>query len=337
MTQPGPKNLITDVDGITVGNAHDVAARTGVTVILPSPRAVAGGDVRGGGPGTRETDALDPSNLVDAVDAIVLSGGSVYGLDAASAVVAALGAQGRGFKLGGEMASPVVPAAVLFDLANGGDKTWGEDPPYRALGRAALDAAGPQFALGNQGAGFGAQAGAYKGGLGSASFVTDDGLQVGAIVAANPLGSPVIPNSNAFWAWPLEQAREFGGARPGSEAGGAGLPPDTKFGAPQGAQANTSIGVVATNAALTPAEARRLAIMAQDGYARSIRPVHTPFDGDTVFTLATGTRDLGVMRAFDLTLIGSLAADCLARAVARAVFEAETLGAARSYRQVFGI
>lgn len=339
MTKPGPKNLITDVDGILVGNAHDATVRTGVTVILPEPRAVAGGDVRGGGPGTRETDALDPANLVDAVDAIVLAGGSVYGLDAASAVVAALGAKGRGFTLAGEMASPVVPAAILFDLANGGEKAWGEEPPYRTLGRAALDAVSDTFTLGNQGAGFGAQAGAYKGGLGSASAVTPEGLQVGALVAANPLGSPLIPNSRAFWAWPLEQNGEFGGERPREGAGASdlGLPTDTKFGAAQAAHANTTIGVVATNAALTPAEARRVAIMAQDGYARSLRPIHTPFDGDTVFALATAKRELGEMRAFEVAQIGALAADCMARAVARAVWEAKTLGTVKSYREHFGL
>lgn len=339
MTKPGPRNLITDVDGILVGNAHDANVRTGATVVFPENRAVAGGDIRGGGPGTRETDALDPANLVDAVDAIVLSGGSVYGLDAASAVVAALGARGRGFTLAGEMVSPVVPAAILFDLTNGGDKNWGEAPPYHALGRAALNAVGQDFELGNAGAGFGAQAGAYKGGLGSASAITPEGLQVGALVAANPLGSPVLPGSNAFWAWPLEQAREFGGARPGANAGATdlGLPTDTKFGSPQAASANTTIGVVATNADLTPAEAKRVAMMAQDGYARAIRPIHTPFDGDTVFCLATAKRPLGDMRAFEVAQIGSLAADCMARAVARAVYEAETLGETRSYRDIFRI
>ncbi len=339
MIKPGPRNLITDVDGILVGNAHDDVVRSGTTVIFPKNRAVAGGDVRGGGPGTRETDALDPANLVDAVDAIVLSGGSVFGLDAASAVVAALGAKGRGFTLAGEMASPVVPAAILFDLANGGDKSWGESPPYHQLGRKALDAVGQDFSLGNFGAGYGAIAGAYKGGLGSASAVTPEGLQVGALVAANPLGSPVLPGSNALWPWALEQDGEFGGARPGVDAGAPdlSLPSDTKFGSPQSANANTTIGVVATNADLTPAEAKRIAMMAQDGYARSIRPIHTPFDGDTVFALATGSKAIGEMRAFDVAQIGALAADCMARAVARAVYAAETLGEMRSYRAVFGL
>lgn len=173
---PGPRNLITDVPGLKVGQAQDVRVRTGVTVILPDARAVAACDVRGGAPGTRETDALAPENLVDAVDAVVLSGGSVYGLGAADGVVAWLGARGRGYGMvAGVPKSPVAPAAILFDMANGGDKAWGEDPPHRALGKAAVAAADADFALGTAGAGFGAMAGGLKGGTGSASVVSADG------------------------------------------------------------------------------------------------------------------------------------------------------------------
>jgi len=342
MTKPGPKNLITDVDGIKVGNAtHDVAC-SGVSVVLPDERCVASVDVRGGGPGTRETDALDPQNLVDAVDAIVLSGGSVYGLEAHGGVAAWLGAEGRGFSMAGEIPSPIVPGAILFDLTNGGDKGWGELPPYRALGIEAAKAASTDFTLGNTGAGFGAAAGAYKGGLGSASAITDDGLQVGALVAVNPFGSPFIPGTDVFWAWPHEQGAEFGGKRPVSDLAPTPMdfPSDTKMGAapnPAGGEkgANTTIGIIATNAKLTPAEAKRVAMMGQDGYARSIRPVHTMVDGDTVFTLATGQLELAEPRALTLSRLGAIAADVMARAVARGVWEAETMGPMRSARDIF--
>lgn len=334
--RPGPRNLLSDVDGIRVGNAGDMAVRSGVTVVLPDRPAVAAVDVRGGGPGTRETDALDPASLVEAVDAVVLSGGSAFGLDAAQGAMAWLAARGRGFRVAGSVV-PIVPCAILFDLANGGDKGWGDDPPYRALGAAACGAAGLDFTLGNAGAGLGAKAGELKGGLGSASFVTGDGLQVAALVAANPVGHVVMPGSATFWAWGLEAGGELGGQAPpsGPVPPGAGLELPSLL---AGAGANTTIGVVATNARLTKAEAKRIAIMAHDGYARAIRPVHTPFDGDTVFVLSTGTADLREeARATLLFRLGSLAADCVARAVARGVYEARTLGGRVSYRDRYGI
>ncbi|WP_308238068.1 P1 family peptidase [Phenylobacterium sp. J367] len=214
---PGARNLITDVPGLKVGQAEDVRVRTGVTVILPDERAVCAVDVRGGAPGTRETDALAPENLVDAVDAVVLSGGSSYGLAAADGVVAWLGARGRGYGLSPDPAvppSPVVPAAILFDMANGGDKAWGESPPHRALGRAAVAAAAEDFALGTAGAGYGAMAGALKGGVGSASIVSHDGYTVGALAAVNSFGSAVAPGGRTFWAAPLRDRP--GIRRPGS-------------------------------------------------------------------------------------------------------------------------
>ncbi|MEX1154755.1 P1 family peptidase [Parvibaculum sp.] len=335
----GPLNLITDVEGISVGNAEDAAARTGVTVVLPAPRAVAGGDVRGGGPGTRETDALDPACLVDAVDAVVLSGGSSWGLEAASSAAAWLGARGKGFRVGSSpLVSPVVPAAILFDLANGGDKAWGETPPYGALGRAACEAAAGTFRLGNAGAGLGATAGQYKGGLGSASAVAANGFTVGALVAVNSFGAAVVPGTARFWAAPYEMDGEFGGLGWPDAAGLAGLDPlaGTKAAAQPGG--NTAIGVVATNADLTPAECRRLAIMAQDGLARAIRPVHAPVDGDAIFTLATARLPLGpAPRHMAVAALGAMAADCVARAVARALWEAETLGETRAFRDVHGL
>jgi L-aminopeptidase/D-esterase-like protein len=317
---PGPRNLITDVLGLKVGQAHDLQARTGVTVILPDDRAVCACDVRGGAPGTRETDALAPGTLVEAIDAIVLSGGSVYGLAAADAVVAWLGARGRGYGMAqGVPPSPVVPAAILFDMANGGDKVWGEAPPHRALGRAAVEAAGAEVALGSAGAGCGAMAGTLKGGLGSASAVTADGFTVGAIVAVNCWGSVVAPGGRTFWAAPYEIAGEFGGL---GAAGLAAGPGDWGLAKRGGETRNTTIACVATDAVLTPAQAKRLAVMAQDGLARAIRPVHAPFDGDVVFALSTGRRPLGEDPNLTLARLGDLAADTLARAVARGVYEA---------------
>ncbi len=337
---PGPRNLITDVSGIQVGNAHDEAVATGVSVILPQTRAVAAYDTRGGGPGTRETDALDPVNLVDAVDAVFLSGGSSYGLAAGSAITDWLGARGRGFALmEGAPVSPVVPGAILYDLANGGDKRWRESPPYAELARRACESAGAEFALGNAGAGFGAAAGNLKGGLGSASIATPEGLQIGALVAVNAFGAAVIPGTGRLWAAYAEQNREMGGQPPLTEplsGARADFQAGTKAGGPAQAGGNTTIGVVALNAALTPAQARRIAIMGQDGLARSLRPVHTPLDGDTLFVLATGALASAPMEALALARAGALAADCVARAVGRAVFEARGLNGIPAYREVFG-
>ena len=320
--RPGVRNLITDVPGLKVGQAQDEGARSGVTVILPNDRAVCAVDVRGGAPGTRETDALAPENLVEAVDAVVLSGGSVYGLAAADGVAAWLGARGRGYGLSADPAvppSPVIPAAILFDLANGGDKAWGEAPPYRGLGRAAVASAGEHFALGTAGAGYGAMAGALKGGVGSASVLAGDGVTVGAIVAVNSFGSVVAPGGRTFWAAPYEIGAEFGGLGPAGLSAG---PEDWGLAKAPGALRNTTIACVATDVALTPAQARRVAIMAQDGLARAIRPIHAPFDGDVVFAISTAARPLPDGADMAVARLGALAADCLARAVARAVFEA---------------
>lgn len=320
----GRLNLITDVPELKVGQATDGRARTGVTVILPDARAVCAVDARGGAPGTRESDALASHTLVEAVDAVVLSGGSVYGLAAADGVTAWLGAQGRGFGLArgpGVPLAPVVPAAILYDLANEGEKGWGLEPPYRTLGMEAVEAASAHFSLGSVGAGAGAMAGALKGGVGSASAVTSDGYVVGAIVAVNSFGSVVAPGSRAFWAAPFEIDREFGGLSLGEARAG---PEDWGLAKREAAvRENTTIACVAVNAALTPAQATRLAIMAQDGLARAIRPVHAPFDGDVVFAVSTAERPLAEPTDFTLTRLGALAADVLARAVARGVYEAQ--------------
>lgn len=324
MALPVKNNTITDVPGIKVGQSEDERSRTGVTVILPDERAVCAVDVRGGGPGTRETDALAAHTLVDAVDAVVLSGGSSYGLAAVDGVAAVLGARGQGFGLierPGVPKSPVVPGAILYDLANGGDKDWGEEPPYRDLGKQALANVSTDVSVGRFGAGYGAMAGSRQGGTGSASITSDDGYTLGAIVGVNSFGSVMMPGTDVFWAWPWEMEGEFGGQRP--PAGWSADPEDwgdAKIN--PGARENTTIACIATDAALTPAQAQRLAIMAQDGFARAIRPVHTPFDGDVVFALSTGQRPLGDAAELTLTRLGSLAADCLARAIARGVFEA---------------
>ncbi|MEI9990761.1 MAG: P1 family peptidase [Rhizomicrobium sp.] len=335
MVRPGARNLITDVAGLRVGHAQDLAVVTGTTVLTADAPFAAVVDVRGGAPGTRESDALDPASLAGRADAIVLSGGSVHGLDAASGVTAALFAAGRGFRLApGAPPAPIVPAAILFDLTNGGNKDWGEASPYAALGRAALAAAGEAFPLGNVGAGLGARAGAYKGGLGSASAVTDDGYTVGALAAVNSLGSPLIPGTDVFWAWPFEQAGEFGGRRPRGEApNDLDLPADMKGPARPGT--NTTIAIVALDADISRIELKRIAVMASDGLARALRPAHTPFDGDLVFALTTATRPVAEPRARALLRLGSIAADTLARAIARGVHEARTWGAMKSYRDSF--
>jgi L-aminopeptidase/D-esterase-like protein len=333
----GARNLITDVPGILVGHAEDRDGVTGTTVVLAEAPATASVDVRGGAPGTRETELLAPDALVDRIDAVVLSGGSAFGLDAAAGVMEWLAAAGRGFVIGSTARSPlirvpIVPAAILFDLGFPGRRMWAGDPPYRALGRRAVAAAGAAFAQGNAGAGLGARAGRLKGGIGSASLVLADGVTVGALVAVNSWGSAVWPGCGRFWAADL--------ALPG-EIDPQPAMPETAFDPEDFSEcksvspgANTTIAVVATDAALDKSGCRRLAIMAQDGLARAIRPIHTPFDGDTVFALATGTGPPAPPAM--LLRIANAAADCLARAVMRALTAAEPLGGVPSWRQLWG-
>lgn len=331
MGRVGERNSITDVAGLSVGNAEDQAVRTGTTVICTARPAAAAVAVAGGGPGTRETDLLKAGMLVQAVDAVVLSGGSAYGLAAADGVAAALGAKGRGFgliDLPGVPKTPIVPAAILYDLANGGDKNWGDAPPYAGLGRAALAACSAHFALGRAGAGFGARAGQLAGGLGTASWQTDDAITVGALVAVNCFGATQMPGTDCFWAWPYEVDAEFGGARPpqGYSAG-----PDDWGAAkanPQPGQ-NTTIACVATDAALSSSQCQRVAEMALAGLARAIRPVFAPVDGDAVFALSTGEGGKRDIDALTLARIGELAAGTLARAVARGVWLANPPSADR--------
>lgn len=312
--KPGERNLITDVAGLRVGNAEDHQIKTGATVLVADAPFVAGVHIMGGAPGTRETDLLAADKLVQQVDALVLSGGSAFGLDAASGVADALRAMGRGFRVGDQRV-PIVCGAILFDLLNGGEKGWGQNP-YKALGQRALAVAGSDFAIGTSGAGVGAMVDGLKGGLGSASVVLDNGITVGALVAVNALGAVTVGDGGEFWAAPWEMGEEFGGR-------GMGVHDPCKeprIGASLGE--NTTIAIVATDADLTQAQATRLAIAAHDGMARAIHPSHTPMDGDLVFAAATGRQPL-TEPAFDALGLGHAGAVCLSRAIARGVFEAK--------------
>ena len=306
-------DLITDVPGIRVGHATSEPHATGATVLVCDALWPAAADVRGGGPGLREIEVMAPENLVPGIHAITLSGGSVYGLAAADGAVVELAAAGIGLSIKpGAPIVPIVPGAILFDLGNDGDKQWGTEPPYRDLGRAAARAAlasdsGAPFALGRVGAGRGAMAGTEPGGLGSASMALEHGLVVGALVAVNPVGAVSREGG-----WRIGEGDPF---------------PDRSALAQMGRLqpgANTTLAVVACNARLDKCEARRLAMMAQDGLARMIRPVHTPFDGDVVFAIASGAIDLDELaepgqRAWWLARLGAAAADVLAQAIGRGV------------------
>lgn len=326
-------NLITDVPGVRVGNAVDARVATGVTVILLDAPNVASGVVRGGAPGGRDTALLEPEMAVPGVDAVVLSGGSLFGLDAAGGVVNYLRQQGIGIKIG-NAAIPIASQAITFDLMNGGDKSWGRKPPYWDLGwEAAERASAGAFPLGTQGGGYGATTANLKGGLGSASMTTRSGFAVGAIAVVNAVGTATIGDGPHFWAAPYERGHEFGG-----RGLPAPIPPDAlalrmKGGGPP----STTVALVVTDAVLTKSQAKRLAIMADDGLARAIRPAHAPMDGDTVIAAALLRKPLQ-NEAIDLTEIGLAAADCLARAIARGVYEATALpfaGALPAWRDKF--
>lgn len=320
---PGPRNLITDVPGLLVGNAANSEIKTGTTVLTADQPFAASVHVMGGAPGTRETDMLAPDKSVAAVDALVLSGGSAFGLDACSGVMDGLRAANRGFRIGNAVI-PLVPGAIIFDLLNGGDKAWA-DNPYRDLGRAAFGSASDMFDIGSFGAGTGAMTAMLKGGLGSASFVLEDGTTVGALVAANPMGSVTTPGEQHFWAAPFEVDAEFGGVGPDPNAG-LGRTLDSRkvtrmleLAAPlPDERMNTTIAIVATDANLSKAQCQRLAIVAHDGIGRATVPAHSPGDGDLVFSVSTGDRALAHPER-DLARIGHAAALCLSRAIARGI------------------
>lgn len=319
--QAGPRNLITDVAGLKVGNTADRKLKSGVTVVVCEEPAVAGVMVLGGAPGTRETDLLEPHNMVEAVNAVVLSGGSAFGLDAASGVQAALREAGIGFKVANATV-PIVPGAILFDLANGGDKGWDRYPPYRELGYEATQAAAYDFALGSEGAGTGATTSGLKGGLGSASTVLGNGITVGALVAVNAVGATTVGSTRYFWAAPFEIGAEFGGLGLPSPLPADASLPRLKM-RPTDPVESTTIAVIATDAVLTKAAAKRLAIAAHDGFSRAIWPADTPFDGDLVFALATG-RSGTVPSQINAVELYAAAAATMARAIARGVFAART-------------
>ena len=331
MTQP--LNLITDIAGLKVGHAHDARAATGVTVVLIEPDNVASGVTRGGAPGSRDTALLEPEMTRQSIDAVVLSGGSLFGLDAAGGVVNLLRERGVGFKIG-PVNIPIAVQAITFDLINGGDKAWGRKPPYWDLGWQATEAArtGP-FALGSVGGGYGVTTATLKGGVGSASVKTPSGFTVGALVVVNAVGTATIGDGPHFWAAPYEVGSEFGGRGLPSKI----TPDDLKLRMKGGGPPSTTIALVATDAIMTKAEAKRIAHMADDGLARAIRPAHAPMDGDTVITVATLAKPM--THPAHLTEIGMAAGDCLARAIARGVYEATTLPFERAlpaWRDRFG-
>jgi len=329
-------NLLTDIAGVRVGHADDAALASGVTAVIFDRPAVASMDVRGGGPGIREGSLLDPVNVVEEIDAIALSGGSAFGLEAGSGVQAWLAEQGRGFRIR-DAVVPIVPGAICFDLLNGGDKQWGRFAPYRDLGYAAASAASTSFALGSVGAGLGATVANLKGGVGSASAATQGGVKVAALAVVNAVGSVTIGDGPWFWAAPFELDGEFGGR---------GLPPSftpdqlamrLKGGGAATSAENTTLAVVVTDAVLTKPQAKRLAMIAQTGFARAIYPVHAPLDGDVVFAVATGAKPIDPL--FGLTELGMVAANVMARAIARGIYTATALpfaGALPAWRDRFG-
>jgi L-aminopeptidase/D-esterase-like protein len=330
------KNLLTDIAGVSVGHADDAALASGVTAIIFDKPAVASIDVSGGGPGTREDALLDPVSTVDAIDAITLAGGSAFGLEAGGGVQALLAEQGHGFRIR-DAVIPIVPGAICFDLLNGGNKAWGRFSPYRNLGYAAAAGAGADFALGSVGAGLGATTANFKGGLGSASAATPAGVKVAALAVVNAVGTVTVGDGPWFWAAPYEI---------GGEYGGRGMPPSftsdmlkvrIKGGPEASAAESTTLVVVVTDAALTKTQAKRLAMIAQTGMARAIYPVHAPLDGDVVFAAATGANPIDPL--FGLTELGMVAANVVARAIARGVYSATALpfpGALPAWKDRFG-
>lgn len=330
------QNLLTDIAGVRVGHADNAALASGVTAVIFDQPAVASMDVRGGGPGTREGALLDLANTVERIDALALGGGSAFGLEAGGGVQAWLAEQGRGFEVRGAII-PIVPGAICFDLLNGGDKNWGRFAPYRDLGYAAAAAAHTGFALGSVGAGLGATTANLKGGLGSASAVTVGGVRVAALAVVNAVGSVTVGDGPHFWAAPFEVDGEFGGR---------GLPasftPDMLAMRVKGTPAataveNTTLAVVVTDALLTKPQTKRLAMIAQTGFARAIYPVHAPMDGDVVFAASAGQKPIDPL--IGLTELGMVAANVMSRAIARGVYAASALpfpGAVPAWKDKFG-
>ena len=328
-------NLLTDIAGVRVGHAGDMTLASGVTAVVFDQPAVAAMDVRGGGPGTREGALLDVANTVERIDAIALSGGSAFGLEAGGGVQAWLAEQGRGLNVRGAVI-PIVPGAICFDLLNGGNKDWGRFAPYRDLGYAAAAAATTSFALGSVGAGLGALTANLKGGLGSASAQTSGGVKVAALAVVNALGAVTVGDGPWFWAAPFEIDGEFGGRGLPASFTPAMLSARLK-GGPKTPVENTTLAVVVTDADLSKTQAKRLAMIAQTGLARAIYPVHAPLDGDVLFAAATGQKPVDPLAG--LTELGMVAANVVARAIARGVYTATALpfpGALPAWKDHFG-
>jgi len=331
MPATGKHNGLTDVPGTRVGSYTDTQAASGTTVVICPDGAVGGVDVRGAAPGTRETDLLAPENLVERINAVCLSGGSVYGLAAADGVVRHLESRKMGFPLDDDHVAPIVPAAVLFDLGRGPDF---RPPVDDRWGRAACRAADSEAVqTGSVGAGTGAMAGGIKGGLGTASIVLESGVTVAALAAVNSLGSTIDPSTGTFWETRLEIEEEFyGRLRPPVSL------PDLSAGQPG---RNTTLAVVATDAILNKAQAKKIAMMTHDGMARAIRPAHTMFDGDIIFCLSTGRQPLPETAGFfsaplapAVNELGHAAADCLARAIIHGMLDAESAYGITAYRDL---
>jgi L-aminopeptidase/D-esterase-like protein len=329
--KPGKNNAITDVAGIEVGHYTDVEAMSGVTVIMAGEGAVAGVDIRGSAPGTRETDVIAPENLVQEAQAVVLSGGSVFGLSAADGVVRWLESKGRGFKLDDTHVAPIVPAAVIFDLGRGKEfvppiaPEWGK--------RACEASSGGKPRMGSVGGGTGALCGGIKGGAGTASLVLPSGITVAACAIVNSLGSVIDPKKGRPWEIGLERNGEFG--HQGQRAVQLPVP------VPAEPAKNTTIAAVATDALLSKTQVQKIAQMAHDGLARAIRPAHTMFDGDTVFCLSTGRYPVSTSEGFfqvesaeAVNMLGDAAADCMARAILHGVLNASTMGRITAFRDL---
>lgn len=322
MYKPGPKNSITDIKGLKVGNAQDHTLKSGVTVLMCDEPMIASVAVHGGAPGTRDTELLAPENSVEEIDALVLSGGSSFGLDATTGVQSWLREKGRGFAVG-NVNVPIVPQAILFDLINGGNKDWGLHPPYRELGYAAATNASSQFETGTQGAGTGALVAGLKGGLGTASIKMESGITIAALFAVNALGNPLMGSTHHFNAAAFEHDGEYGGH---------GLPktlplnsdyPKYKFRDTASGISNTTIGIIATDALLNKSEVKRLAIAAHDGITRAIYPAHTPMDGDLVFSIASGQSGIKPYHN-DWMDLSTHAGNVVARAISRGVYDARS-------------
>ncbi|MEM6617526.1 MAG: P1 family peptidase [Pseudomonadota bacterium] len=309
------RNLITDVGGLRVGNAHSAEINSGATVLVCDEPVIASGTVLGGAPGTRGVSMLEPDNTVETVDAIALSGGSAFGLATATGVEDRMRSMGRGFQIG-DAHVPIVPGAIVFDLLNGGDKNWGDENPYPTMGREACEAASADFQIGRNGGGYGATTATGHGGLGSAS-AQHDGFTVGALVVVNAVGTAYVGDSSTFWAAPFERDGEFG-AR-GFDL--SSFDPERIVMKGANPAENTTIGVIATDLALTKAQCKRLAIMACIGYGKALWPSHAIFDGDMVFGVSTGKAREAT--ASDMTALSALAPATMARAIARGIFHAE--------------